>query len=403
MNPRGPGRPLPLVTHPAPASPLPPTSSTVTRASQQAWPRSFWALQLYLPASCAPQFRSHKQLGSGAGGGRSCPSRNQLRLGWGAPLTTTRSRTSQPTNTAASFRGRRKTGAPAAGPPPAPAPPPAPTLALFGGTPGLGGALVPASSPRRPRDFCMASASWAGGCWNRRPRGAPGGWCLEDESWGAGALPFCCPPAFSLRYPEGHQGGLLAIAPRGLFLGPPAPVSRELWREGAAEEGTWAPLRSFPRSRWPQTPTKFNRVPAPSPMVCLRASPLLRSRVTLGLDPISLPPSSQAPDSQLGEGQEVLGEVSERQMGREAGRRGADSQRRGTRGLRSLHDSVVNSKTRSREWGGFWLPAGPACACWVTSSLMNMFVIGREEREGHSRWKERHGRNQNMMKADDVF
>lgn len=190
-----------------------------------------------------------------------------------------------------------------------------------------------ASSPRRPRDFCMASASWAEGVLEPTATGAPGRWCLEDESWGAGALPFCCPPAFSLRYPEGHQGGLLAIAPRGLFLGPPAPVSRELWREGAIEEGTWTPLCSFPLSRCPQTHTKFNRVPAPSPMVCLHPSPLRRSRVTLGLDPISLPPSPQAPDSQLGEGQEVFGEVSVRQIGRKAPRREADSQRRGTRGL----------------------------------------------------------------------
>lgn len=168
-----------------PTSALPLTSSTVSTASQEAWPRSFWALQLYTPASCAPQLRSHRQLGSGAGVGRSCPSRNQLRLGSGAPLTTTRSRTSLPAHTAAFFSGRRKTGAPA----PAPGgrtPLPAPTLALFGGTPGLGGALVPASSPRVPRPFCMASVSCtrgAGDARTRWPGGRPGGYgALRDGS-----------------------------------------------------------------------------------------------------------------------------------------------------------------------------------------------------------------------------
>jgi hypothetical protein len=131
---------------------------------------------------------------------------------------------------------------------------------------------VPASSPRVPRAFCMASASWTRGAGDARigrPGGRPRGYgALRDESYGAGGRPSCCPPAFGLCR---RSPGRPAIAPQGLFLGPPARVANEQWREGAAEEGIWTPcgssLSQCPhRQSWPKrisSPTVCRPLPRP--------------------------------------------------------------------------------------------------------------------------------------------
>ena len=114
-------------------------------------------------------------------------------------------------------RGRRPSAGPHFGP--------------LRGHPGAGGCprarVLASRAPGFLHGLCELSWGDAG---TGRPRGHPGDVALGDESWGAGALPSCRPPAFGLCYPEGHRGGRGCAS--GAIFRPPGSGC-----EGAVEGG----------------------------------------------------------------------------------------------------------------------------------------------------------------------
>ena len=99
--------------------------------------------------------------------------------------------------------------------------------------------------------------------------------------------------------------GAAAVPPRGLFLGPPARVARAQWGRGRQRRGLGLDPASSPPFRSPRRPPPLGLQgsprPFPSPLPCGVPRPPAThswSRVTLGLNPISLPPSSWVSDSQ---------------------------------------------------------------------------------------------------------